>query len=122
MHDVIIVGSGAGGSAAAYSLVRAGLDVLLIEKGDNLPRDASTLDVRKVVHEGHFRSKELWTDRNGRVIEPEEYFNIGGKTKWYGAALLRYDSREFTADPAHACTAWPIAATDLDAEYAEAEQ
>jgi choline dehydrogenase-like flavoprotein len=125
MHDVIIVGSGAGGSAAAYALVQAGLSVLLIEKGGDLPRDASTLDIQKVVHEGQFRSHERWLDGKGRQVVPEEYFNIGGKTKWYGAALLRYDQTEFAADQAHACAAcapWPIAAAELANEYAEAEQ
>ena len=40
-HDVIIIGSGAGGAAAAYVLAHAGLDVLLLERGPVLPRDGS---------------------------------------------------------------------------------
>src|SRR5215475_14019642 len=34
--DVLIIGSGAGGSAAAYVLTTAGLNVLILEAGDNL--------------------------------------------------------------------------------------
>ena len=49
--DAIIVGSGAGGCAAAYTLARAGLCVALIEKGRELPRDGSTLDFHRVVEQ-----------------------------------------------------------------------
>ncbi len=119
--DAIVVGSGAGGSAATYRLVRAGLRVALIEKGGRLPRDGSTLDVRRVVHDGEFRSREEWRDGMGRPLVPEEYFNLGGKTKWYGAALARFRPAEFGPDEAHGCRAWPIRYDDLASYYAEAE-
>ncbi len=38
MHDVVIVGSGAGGSALALTLVNAGLQVLVLEKGPRYSR------------------------------------------------------------------------------------
>ena len=75
-----------------------GLDgqrVLLLEKGEPLPRDGSTQDIARVVHAGEFLSREPWQDGTGRRVVPEEHFNIGGKTKWYGAAMLRFDAREF---------------------------
>jgi len=115
--DVIIVGSGAGGCAAAFTLVNAGLRVALIEKGRELPRDGSTLDIDKVVHQGCFKSRESWLDGRGRSFVPEEYFNVGGKTKWYGAALLRYARTEFSPDPAHQCRGWPISHEDLTPYY-----
>ena len=119
--DAIIIGSGAGGSAAAYKLATAGLRVAIVEKGSELPRDSSTLDFDKVVHRGLFKSKEQWFDGRGRTFAPEEYFNVGGKTKWYGAALLRYGRHEFDADPAHQCLGWPIAYDELRPYYEEAE-
>jgi choline dehydrogenase-like flavoprotein len=122
LYDVIIVGSGAGGAAAAHRLTRAGLDVLLLEKGRDLPRDASTLDFRAVVQEGRFKSREAWIDGRGRALEPEEYFNVGGKTRWYGAALLRFAPEEFLADDAHQCRAWPIAHAEMLPWYDEAER
>src|SRR5215831_1062223 len=103
-YDAIVIGSGAGGAAAAYRLVLGGLKVALLEKGEHLPRDGSTLDVQQVVHQGRFLSAEPWLDGADRKIRPEEHFNVGGKTKWYGAALLRFSPDEFKADPAHQCS------------------
>ncbi len=120
--DYIIVGSGAGGSAAAYRLVSAGKRVLLIEKGDRLPNDGSTLDLNKVIRQGAFKSKEPWLTGRGRSFVPEEYFNLGGKTKWYGAALLRYGRDEFEGDQAHGFLPWPISYDELLPFYEEAER
>ncbi|MEP7242617.1 MAG: GMC oxidoreductase [Gammaproteobacteria bacterium] len=121
-YDAIVIGSGAGGTAAAYRLVLGGLRVALLEKGSHLPLDGSTLDIRRVFHGGEFLSREAWLDGRGRPLMPEEHFNVGGKTKWYGAALLRFGEHEFQPDEAHGCAGWPIALADLDAYYGEAER
>jgi len=121
-YDAIVIGSGAGGTAAAYRLVLGGLRVALLEKGDHLPTDGSTLDIERVVHRGEFLSREAWLDGHGLRLMPEEHFNVGGKTKWYGAALLRFSDREFLAEPAHDCSGWPISAGELAPYYSEAER
>jgi choline dehydrogenase-like flavoprotein len=74
------------------------------------------------VHQGLFKSHEPWLDKDGQTVVPEEYFNLGGKTKWYGAALLRFSADEFEADERHQCRAWPIAYRDLEPYYQQAEQ
>jgi choline dehydrogenase-like flavoprotein len=122
MYDYIIVGSGAGGSAAAYWLAETGKTVLLLEKGRALPTDGTTLDIQRVFQEGYFLSREPWLDKDGRTVIPEEHFNLGGKTKWYGAALLRFSPHEFDADPDHRCRAWPIAHEDIAPYYEQAER
>jgi choline dehydrogenase-like flavoprotein len=121
-YDVIVIGSGAGGAAAAHRLVEGGLRVLLLEKGEPLPRDGSTLDITRVVHRGEFLSREPWADGAGMRIVPEEHFNVGGKTKWYGAALLRFGAHEFRADPGYGCRAWPFPRETLDSYYGVAER
>jgi len=120
-YDAIVIGSGAGGAAAAYRLVSGGMRVLLLEKGGHLPDDGSTLDVQRVVHDGQFLSREPWIDGQGNAIVPEEHFNVGGKTKWYGAALFRFGAHEFLPDASHACLGWPITSTDLAPYYEQAE-
>ena len=121
-HDAIVIGSGAGGAAAAYELVRAGLRVLLLEKGKALPRDGSTLDVDRVVRRGEFLSREPWVDGRGRPLVPEEHFNVGGKTKWYGAALLRFAAHEYFPDSGFGCRGWPLHYRDLAPYYDQAEK
>lgn len=120
-YDDLIVGSGAGGAAAAHQLVHSGRRVLLLEKGGDLPDDGSTLDP-VLVAGGHFNSKEVWNLARGAAFMPEEHFNLGGKTRWYGAALLRNSPREFAAEPARDLPAWPFGYKDLQPYYLRAEQ
>jgi choline dehydrogenase-like flavoprotein len=120
--DVIVVGSGAGGSAAAYRLAKAGLEILLVEKGDRLAKDARTLSVEQVVKQGVYRSQEDWLQANGRMFRPEEYFNLGGKTKWYGAALARFSPDEFEPDAELQCPGWPLTYAELEPHYHQVEQ
>lgn len=122
VYDVIVIGSGAGGSAAAHRLVEAGQRVLLLEKGGDLPRDGSTLDIDRVVHRGEFLSRESWQDGAGRRVVPEEHFNVGGKTRWYGAALLRFAPEEFRADAARGLRGWPFDVEVLAPYYDAAER
>jgi len=121
-YDAIIIGSGAGGSAAAYHLAQTGKRVLLLEKGEPLPTDGSTLDVERVLRRGAFLNDEPWLDGAGNLVVPEEHFNLGGKTKWYGAALLRFSPDEFQGDAARRFLPWPIGYEDLEPYYDEAER
>ncbi|MFV9616909.1 MAG: FAD-dependent oxidoreductase, partial [Gammaproteobacteria bacterium] len=121
-YDIIIIGSGAGGSAVAYSLITAGKRVLMLEKGEYLPDDGSTLDVTQVFKQGRFKNKRKWQDGHKHTLIPEEYYNVGGKTRWYGAALLRFSPDEFQQDKAFACAGWPIDYIELEPYYVQAEQ
>ena len=121
-YDVIIIGSGAGGSAAAYQLAQSGKKVLILEQGAELPKDGSTLDVEKVMRKKIFLESKVWHDEQGKPIVPQERSNIGGKTKWYGAALLRFGSNEFSADSAYQYLPWPFPGEELNPYYEQAEQ
>lgn len=120
VYDAIVIGSGAGGAAAAYHLTQRGKEVLVVERGLPIPRDGSTLDAGQVGR-GLCRLQEPWLDRTGRPFFPHEYLSVGGKTKWYGAALQRLPPAEFHADAEHGLSGWPIAYADLEPFYDAAE-
>ena len=119
-HDVIIIGSGAGGASVAYKLVNAGKRVLLIEKGPFLPRNESTLEVRQVFVDGVFKNHVVWLDGKGHEFVPGEFYNVGGKTKWYGAALFRFRPVEFEAEAEYDVLGWPFGYETLKPYYDEA--
>ena len=47
-YDVVIIGSGAGGGTLAWKLAPSGKRILLIERGDYLPRERDNWDTEAV--------------------------------------------------------------------------
>src|SRR5262249_47780152 len=85
--DVIIVGSGAGGGALARCLAPSGKDILILERGDWLKREAKNWDAAAVFEHNRYVSPDTWYDRNGR-FQPQVHYFVGGATKLFGAALF----------------------------------
>jgi choline dehydrogenase-like flavoprotein len=123
-YDVIIIGSGAGGGTLAYRLAASGTRVLIVERGDYVPREKANWESRAVNVEARYHTKEVWRDRDGLSLHPHTSYNVGGNTKFYGAALFRMRERDFEALPHYdgVSPAWPIAYADLEPYYAEAER
>lgn len=121
-YDAIIVGSGAGGAAVAYSMVKAGKHVLVLEKGSVLPRDGSTLDTKTVFKSGRFKNTTAWVDGQNKQFIPGEFYNVGGKTKWYGAALLRFSPHEFESDAEYQALPFPFGYDEIAPWYDRAER
>jgi len=123
-YDVIIIGSGAGGGTLAYRLAASGTRVLLLERGGYVPREKANWDSRAVNVEARYHTREVWRDRDGRPLHPHTSYNVGGNTKFYGAALFRMRERDFEALPHYdgLSPAWPIGYADLEPYYAEAER
>lgn len=51
-YDVIIIGTGAGGGTLAHRLAPSGKKILLLERGDFLPREKQNWDTQAVFVEG----------------------------------------------------------------------
>jgi len=122
-YDVIIVGSGAGGGTIANVLGRAGKRILLLERGDFLPREKANWDPDQVFIDGRYISKDAWYDAEGRSFQPQVHYFVGGATKMYGAALYRLRPGDF-GEVKHVdgiSPAWPISYDDLEPWYTKAE-
>jgi len=120
-YDYLIIGSGAGGCAAAHRLAQTGRRVLLLERGKELPRDGPTTAVDPVLRRRDFHSTEPF-HFSATAARNDEFENLGGKTKWYGASLLRFTAEEFLADESHQCPPWPCTAAEFQHSYGEAER
>src|ERR1700746_2104386 len=94
-YDVIIVGSGAGGGTLAHTLAPSGKRILLLERGDFLPREMDKWDPKPVFVEGRYISKDPWFDSDGKPFQPQVHYFVGGATKLYGAALYRLPPQDF---------------------------
>jgi choline dehydrogenase-like flavoprotein len=123
-YDVIIIGTGAGGGTLAHRLAPTGKRILLIERGDFVPREKDNWSSRAVNVQAKYHTKEAWTDKDGAALHPHTNYYVGGNTKFYGAALFRLREADFGA-LRHAggiSPAWPIDYADLEPYYTDAER
>src|SRR3984957_17384906 len=93
--DVIVIGSGAGGGTLAHTLAPTGKRILLLERGDFLPRELPNWGPTEVFVDGRYISKDTWYDAEGKPFQPQVHYFVGGATKMYGAALYRLRPAEF---------------------------
>src|SRR2546425_666468 len=87
--DVIVIGTGAGGGTLAHRLAPSGKRILLLERGDYVPREKDNWSTKAVNLEGKYNTKEVWRDAEGRELHPHTNYWGGGNTQFYGAALFR---------------------------------
>jgi choline dehydrogenase-like flavoprotein len=124
LFDVIIIGSGAGGGTLAHQLAPTGKRILLLERGDYLPREAENWDASAVFANNRYISADTWYDERNRPFQPQIHYFIGGATKMYGAALYRLRREDFeeTRHYEGISPAWPITYEEFEPYYTRAEQ
>src|SRR4051812_8524685 len=148
VHDVVVIGSGAGGGTVTKVLADLGISVLLMEAGPML----STADLKEhmwpynVPHRGAGPKGEAYTggrtgftynatyggaqlDGEPYTVAPGSDFSwfrsriLGGRTNHYGRVTLRfadYDFKPRTRDGLG--FDWPISYDDIAPYYDKAEQ
>src|SRR5579871_6770969 len=122
-YDIIIIGSGAGGGTLAHTLASSGKRILLLERGDFLPREMDNWDPKPVFVDGRYISKDTWYDRDGKSFQPQVHYFVGGATKMYGAALYRLRREDF-GELRHydgISPAWPVGYDAFEPYYTRAE-
>jgi len=123
-YDVIIIGTGAGGGTLAHRLAPSGKRILLLERGDFVPRERDNWSSRAVNVEAKYNTREVWYDKDGKPLHPHTNYFVGGNTKFYGAALFRLRERDFGELAHHGgvSPAWPIGYDELEPYYSQAER
>ena len=122
-YDIVIIGSGAGGGTLAHRLAPSGKKVLVLERGDWLPREARNWNVEDVFGANRYVSPETWYLPDGKPFQPQVHYFVGGATKVFGAALYRLRKEDFGILQHHdgISPAWPITYDELEPYYTEAE-
>ena len=108
--DVIVVGTGAGGGTLAHTIAQTGKRILLLERGDYLPKELDNWQANPVFVDGRYISSDTWYDGDGTPFQPQTHYFVGGATKMYGAALYRLRPEDF-GDINHVdgiSPAWPL--------------
>ena len=142
-HQVLIVGSGAGGAMAAYELTKAGVQVLLLEAGrDYDPLTETPMFKRKAEapllgsgnHDKDFGFYDATVD-GGWTVPDEPYTSaegsdfkwwrarmLGGRTNHWGRFSLRFSEHDFKGKSRDGLGAdWPFEYKDIAPWYDKTE-
>jgi choline dehydrogenase-like flavoprotein len=123
-YDVIIIGTGAGGGTLARHLAPSGRRILLLERGEWLPREIQNWTAADVFMHNRYISPDTWRDEHGKAFQPQVHYFVGGATKCYGAALYRLRREDFGELRHHdgISPAWPLGYEEFEPYYTRAEQ
>jgi choline dehydrogenase-like flavoprotein len=124
VYDAIIIGTGAGGGPLAMQLAHAGKNILILERGSFMPQEKLNWDTSAVFLDNRYHTKEVWQDKDGKDLHPQQAYFVGGQTKVYGAAMFRMRAEDFGViqHEGGISPAWPIGYSDLEPYYTRAEE
>lgn len=125
-RDVVVVGSGFGGSMAAWSLVEAGRDVLVLERGPWVDRGPHNWGP-----EGTLTRSRYFADDHLRVVQGDRRRAegtcacVGGPSVFYGGVSTRFREEDFEPHPEvveESGARWPFGYDELRRHYRRAER
>ncbi len=136
--DIVIIGSGVGGSICGYELAKNGLKVIIVEAGKHFDRQeivnnftgTDKLDNSAGFPNSKFAPRPDWGDDNDSYIKqvgPEkakiEYLRgVGGTTWHWGGACMRFSPEDFKIKTNYGVGRdWPIDYKTIEPYYTKAE-
>jgi choline dehydrogenase-like flavoprotein len=127
MHDAIIIGSGFGGAMAAHRLIEAGWRVLMLERGDWVPRGEFNWDPKATLElTPHYSLESAYRGVSGGYgPDVGSVFCVGGPSVYYGGVAFRLREDDFAPEPeiiGASGARWPYDYHALEPFYATAEQ
>lgn len=142
-YDAVIIGSGAGGGAAAQVLAESGRTVLIIESGtapaaaelgqDHLRNPRVNFGLNALTDRGDGWPRTIETDGRPATVESHDRrwnanaHTLGGGTRVFGAQAWRFAPDDFRMATRYGVpdgstlADWPISYADLEPYYTEAE-
>jgi len=81
--DIAVIGSGMGGSSVAHRLRDSGLRVVVVERGDRVPREEANWNADEVFGARRYHNAESWIDgHTDKNFSPGVFYYVGGNTKF----------------------------------------
>ena len=123
-YDIIIIGTGAGGGTVAHELAPTGKKILLLDRGEFLPKEKDNWNPTEVYQNQRYFTDEEWCNKEGKTFKPQTCYWVGGNTKVYGSALLPLRERDFdeVQHKGGISPAWPLKFPDFAPYYTKAEK
>lgn len=76
-YDIIVIGSGPGGASLAQRLAPTGKRILIMERGEYLPRSERNWNPKTVFVDAAYQANETWTNRAGDTFKPGLHYYVG---------------------------------------------